>query len=81
MTCRHFRPHLEIAHRVGSVGTSQTADACDLLVPWNRGHKDTRRALRSAGFMCAPTPFDCPVAAEGRWRACPFFVEGRPDAG
>jgi len=80
MTCRHFRPKLEITHRVGSIGTSQTADACDLLVPWRQNHKEIRRALRASGLMCSPTPFDCPVAADARWRDCPFFVEAPPGA-
>lgn len=73
MTCRNFRPGFEVTHRVGGVGTSHTADACFLLVPWQKNHRQVRRALHDRGYMLSPTPFDCPFAAGERWRACPFF--------
>jgi len=77
MTCRHFRPQFEVAHRVGSVGTSHVADACLLLAPWKNNHRQVRRALHERGFLLSPTPFDCPVAAAAQWRRCPFFEESR----
>ena len=73
MTCRLFRPNLLVTSQVGSVGMSQTADACELLLPARKNHQEIRRMLYDNGFICTPTRFSCPVAESGRWTSCPFF--------
>lgn len=73
MTCVHFRPNIQVTSQVGAIGMSQTADACELLLPARKNHQEIRRMLYDNGFICTPTRFDCPVAAEARWTACPFF--------
>lgn len=78
MTCVHFRPNLEVTSQVGAIGMSQTADACDLLVPSRKNHRQVRRALYDRGFMIPPTAFGCPAARDARWRDCPLFERRQP---
>ncbi len=78
MTCIHYRPNLHVTSQVGSVGMSQTADACELLLPVRKNHQEIRRMLYDNGFICTPTRFDCPVAAADKWTNCPFFEPAQP---
>ena len=73
MTCINFRPNVQVTSQVGSVGMSQTADACVLLLPARKNHQEIRRMLYDNGFICTPTRFDCPVARDAKWSSCPFF--------
>jgi hypothetical protein len=75
LTCVHFRPNIQVTSQVGAIGMSQTADACELLLPARKNHQEIRRMLYENGLICTPTRFDCPVARDARWASCPFFEQ------
>lgn len=74
MECVHFRPRLPNSGQLGIEITSTRIDACELLLPAEARREEYHAALLAKGFKLAHA-LACPVAAGGRWKACPYYVK------